>query len=378
VNNAIQAQGVEKRFWRVEARHLWRAVVLGKPPSGGHLALGGIDLAVPKGEFLGVLGRNGAGKSTLLRTLAGVYTPTAGIVQLSEPPIGVFELGVAGKEQLTGRRFSERWLNLSGVRSQPSGLIDEIADFTELGEYFDQPIRTYSSGMKARLYFATATAPPGRLYLIDEVLAVGDAYFNAKCWRRVRQRVAEGASGVFATHDWAALLRLCPEACTVETGRIIDRGCSMEVVRRYLEQTPPPRAPACFVRAPDRVVAQSGQPLHFYLAIRNEAEGDCLLGLSIEDFDRGRGWEHWLHRDPAPVATGRGSWQVRIAIPDLPLAAGEFSLCLFLNWRPPGGRPQPSDMRSWLRGDALSLTVTGPRGPSGARLPLSFAWATDP
>jgi len=373
VTAAIQAQGVEKRFWRLELRDLWHAVAGGQQPSAGNLALSGIDLTVPAGEFLGVLGRNGAGKSTLLRILAGVYAPTAGVVQLSELPIGVFELGVAGKEQLTGRDFAERWLGLMGIGGQQASLVKDISDFAELGEYFDQPIQTYSSGMKARLYFAVATAPPGRLYLIDEVLAVGDAYFNAKCWRRVRERVAEGASGVFATHDWAAVLRLCPEACTLERGQIVDRGRSSEVVRRYLNESLPPRTPACFLQVPIRVIGQSGKSLHVNLEIQSDAEGDCLLGLSIEDFGLGRGWEHWLHRDPEPVGRGRGRWRVQIVIPDLPLAAGEFSLCLFLNWRPPGGKPQPSDIRSWLHSNALSLTVEGPAGPSGARLPLSAA-----
>ena len=235
--NIVDVHDVSVRFRDVGARDLWR-VILGHPPEGKAVydALRHVSLDVRKGEFVGLLGRNGAGKSTLLRTIGGIIEPESGEVRLLDHAIGLYGLGIAGHAQLTGRDFTRRWLELSGMpTAQVKESIEEVADFTELGEYFDRPMKTYSTGMAARVFFGAITAVEAGVYLIDEILVVGDEYFSAKSWRRLRARLAGGASGVFATHDWSSMIKLCNRAYVLNSGEITDSGNAPEVARRYIE-----------------------------------------------------------------------------------------------------------------------------------------------
>ena len=179
------------------------------------------------------------GDAAVLRVLAGVYHSTSGTVHRYGRVTGLFEPGWAGKPFLTAREYAKRSLQLQGVpRVRLTELLDEIREFSELGADFERPLYMLSSGMVARLYFAAATALPYDVYLIDEFLTVGDEHFRNKCWRRMRERLSQGASGVLVTHDWTKILRLCEEAHLMAGGRITKSGPSEEIVRAYLNRAP--------------------------------------------------------------------------------------------------------------------------------------------
>jgi lipopolysaccharide transport system ATP-binding protein len=369
----IECRDLSKTFVLLDGQSIW-PVILGGNSVKGFPALRDVTLQVRQGEFLGVLGRNGAGKSTLLRTLGGVYAPTSGTVRVAGPLSAIYELGMTGNELLTGHDFARRWLSLDGTgRRQIDRLLSEIAEFAELGEYFDNRIYTYSAGMKARLFFSVATSLPGQIYLIDEVLAVGDEHFQTKCWRRLRERLAVGASGILATHDWTAVLKLCREACVLERGRIVDRGPSPAVVQRYLG-LPQPRGDAAefSLHLPSVYCASPEEDTTLSIPIEVKVTSPVWFACSVESFRQGIGWSHLLQVEPCPVASVPGLYDVQVAIPSLPLSPGEYSLNLFLSERGPEGTLVPLDVRSWTYGNDLTLAVAGKPRESVTILPLRW------
>jgi lipopolysaccharide transport system ATP-binding protein len=200
----ILCEEVRVRFPLVSPAGRWR-LLLGIFANAWHEALSNVSVRVPHGKIVGVIGSNGAGKSTLLRTMAGVYPLSKGRVVRIGQVSALFELGGMGGLFITGKQYVLRWLRLNGVaRLDCARLVEEIREFSELGARLDDRIYTYSAGMAARLYFSTVTSVGHDIYLIDEVLSVGDEHFQAKCWKRVRERLANGVSGVLVTHDWSA------------------------------------------------------------------------------------------------------------------------------------------------------------------------------
>jgi len=376
---AVMARRAHKVFYVLGPGDTLRLLTM-RRPTEVFQALSEISFEVPQGEFFGVLGRNGAGKSTLLRLLGGAYSPTRGQVYADGPTSAIYELGVGGNDRLTGREFAIRWFSLYGTGgAKLEDVLDEVVQFSELGEYFDRPIFTYSSGMAGRLYFAVATVLPGQIYLIDEVLAVGDEYFQHKSWRRMRSRLAEGASGVLATHDFTAVLKLCDKALILDGGRITAQGAAPAIVRRYLELEPPTGG-ASFIGLDDRSVpfaVQTGQDLAIELVVESDVDLPLLIGVSIETFQRGIGWEHLLQLDPTVIGSGKGRHRIELLVPRIPLNAGEYSLNLFLV-----AQPDPAvfsynvlDARSWSHGSGLTVLVTGPERDGLFRLPVCWSHA---
>jgi lipopolysaccharide transport system ATP-binding protein len=371
--SVIECRDLSKTFVVLDGQSIWR-MIFGSDSVKGFPALRNVTLQVRPGEFLSVLGRNGAGKSTLLRTLGGVYAPTSGTVRVAGLVSAIYELGMAGNELLTGHDFARRWLSLHGTgRPQINRLLSEIAEFAELGDYFDNPIYTYSAGMKARLFFSVATSLPGQIYLIDEVLSVGDEHFQTKCWRRLRERLTAGASGILATHDWTAALKLCREACVLERGRIVDRGSSPAVVQRYLGLPRPRGDSAAFApHLPSVYFGLSEEDTTLSIPIDVRVTSAIWFGCSVESFRQGIGWSHLLHLESRPVASTPGLYDIEVAIPSLPLSPGEYSLNLFLGERAPAGTISPMDVRSWTYGNGLTLSVAGKPRESVTILPLHW------
>ncbi|HCU89409.1 MAG TPA: sugar ABC transporter ATP-binding protein, partial [Gammaproteobacteria bacterium] len=222
----IGCSRLNKSFELVDAGSTWR-FLLPRSWNKRFSALVDVTIEVPKGQIVGILGRNGAGKSTLLRTIGGIYAPDSGQLAIKGSLAGLYELGASYNQELTGRQYARRLFSLFGIKAERMPvLIDDAQEFSELGVRFDDYIFTYSAGMAARLFFAVATADSYDVYLIDEVLAVGDQHFQAKCWRRLRDRLSGGASGLLVTHDWSAVLRLCRRAYILERGRISYTGPS--------------------------------------------------------------------------------------------------------------------------------------------------------
>ncbi len=373
--SALFCEDASVRFPLVSPASRWR-LLFGGAVETWHDALRGISISVPQGKIIGIIGRNGAGKSTLLRTLAGVYPLWAGRVVRLGPVSSLFELGGMGGLLITGKQYIQRWLRLNGVpRVEWSRLIDEIREFSELGERLDDRIYTYSAGMAARLYFSTATSVSYEIYLIDEVLSVGDEHFQAKCWKRVRERLAEGVSGVLVTHDWSAILRLCEHTCELESGQIVTAGNSEQIICDYLkltEQLDKNRLARFSNECPVSHFAVSGEEWTCDIPIDVMADGPVFFNYSVEKLILGRDWQILFFGAETLVTSTVGHYLARIKVPSLPLPAGEYRLNLFLSGaRPNDGGPRPSfDIRSWTTGNSLMLSVKGVKQPSLVTLPL--------
>jgi ABC-2 type transport system ATP-binding protein len=197
-------------------------------------ALKDISFEVKKGEFFGIVGRNGSGKSTLLKIIAGIYQPTKGDINVDGKLVPFIELGVGFNAELTGRE--NVYLNgamLGFSRKEIEGRYDEIVEFAELGRFMDQKLKNYSSGMQVRLAFSLATRAKADILLVDEVLAVGDADFQRKCFAYFKQLKAHNKTVVFVTHDMSAVREYCDRAMLIDKSEIQAMGNAQEIARDY-------------------------------------------------------------------------------------------------------------------------------------------------
>jgi ABC-2 type transport system ATP-binding protein len=201
-------------------------------------ALRHVSVQVNHGESLAVIGPNGAGKSTFLQVLAGIMRPTEGTVDVRGQVSGLLGLGVGFDTELSGVeniRLGGAFLGLDGPRIQE--LLPEIIDFADLGQFIDAPLKTYSSGMRARLGFSIATAVDPDILLLDEVLATGDASFRAKSKARVIELVRSAKAVVLVTHDMDWVREYCNRAMLIEKGKIVMQGSPDEVTQLHLART---------------------------------------------------------------------------------------------------------------------------------------------
>lgn len=199
-------------------------------------ALKEVSLNVQRGEALGILGRNGAGKSTLLQIIAGTLSPTVGAITSRGKIAALLELGSGFSPDFTGRenvRLNAALLGLSA--SEIDEKFDAIAAFADIGEFIDQPVKTYSSGMMLRLAFAVQTAIEPALLIVDEALAVGDARFQKKCFTRLQKLLSRGTAILLVTHDTGAIVQFCSSALILDGGQVVARGDPAVIARRYHE-----------------------------------------------------------------------------------------------------------------------------------------------
>jgi ABC-type polysaccharide/polyol phosphate transport system ATPase subunit len=201
-------------------------------------ALRHVDLRVLHGESLAVIGPNGAGKSTLLQVLAGIMRPSEGRVDVEGTISGLLGLGVGFDSDLSGMeniRLGGAFLGLDEARVKE--LMPSIIDFADLGDFIDAPLKTYSSGMRARLGFSIATSVDPDILLLDEVLATGDAAFRTKSKARVIELVKSAKAVVLVTHDMDWVREYCNRAMLLEKGRVVIEGKPDEVVQEHLDRT---------------------------------------------------------------------------------------------------------------------------------------------
>ncbi|MFQ6394797.1 ABC transporter ATP-binding protein [Nocardia sp. KC 131] len=197
-------------------------------------ALRDITLSLKEGDKVGLVGHNGAGKSTLLRLLSGIYEPSRGSARIRGRVAPVFDLGVGMDPEISGyENIIIRGLFLGQTRKQMLAKIDEIADFTELGEYLSMPLRTYSTGMRVRLAMGVVTSIDPEILLLDEGIGAVDAEFMKKARIRLQSLVARSGILVFASHSNEFLAQLCDTAMWIDHGQIRLRGGIEEVVRAY-------------------------------------------------------------------------------------------------------------------------------------------------
>ena len=199
-----------------------------------HWALRDVSFELQPGEAVGILGRNGAGKSTLLQIIAGTLEPTAGKVQTTGRITALLELGSGFNPEFTGREnvfLNAQILGLS--REDALERFDDIAAFADIGDFIDQPVKTYSSGMMMRLAFSVQTAVEPKVLIVDEALSVGDMFFQAKCMRRMRALRESGTSILFVSHAISKIKEICDRAMLLNTGQVITVGRPQEVAQKY-------------------------------------------------------------------------------------------------------------------------------------------------
>ena len=200
-------------------------------------ALKSVSLEINQGETIGVLGRNGAGKSTLMRVLAGIILPDRGTMESRKGlRITLLSIGVGSHSTLSGRQNAIlNGMMLGASKKQMVQSLERIKEFSELGDFFEEPIYTYSSGMHARLGFATAMEVDPDIMLIDEMLSVGDGHFQKKSGDALMARLNSGKTGVVISHDVSTITRLCSRAVWIEDGVVQASGETADVARQYAQ-----------------------------------------------------------------------------------------------------------------------------------------------
>jgi lipopolysaccharide transport system ATP-binding protein len=232
----LQVNGLGKAYrgYRGEAARLLRLIGLPLSPREENWVLRDVSFQVHAGEAVGIVGQNGAGKSTLLKLVTGTARATTGQVHLHGRVAAILELGMGFSPEFTGRQNVIHSGSLMGMTpDQLHSLMPAIEAFAEIGPYFDQPVRTYSSGMQVRVAFAIATAIRPELLIIDEALSVGDVYFQHKSFDRIRQFRREGTTLIIVSHDKSAVQALCDRAILLDRGRMLLDGPPAAVMDYY-------------------------------------------------------------------------------------------------------------------------------------------------
>jgi ABC-type polysaccharide/polyol phosphate transport system ATPase subunit len=320
-------------------------------------ALEEVSFALPRGEGLALIGENGAGKSTLLKILAGIAAPTSGEFQVTGKVASILELGSGFHPELTGRQnivLNAAMLGLS--QEELRRKMPDIVGFSELGEFIDQPVKVYSTGMAMRLGFSIATQVEPDVLIIDEALSVGDGYFQKKCMDRLRVFVDAGGTLLFCSHAMYYVSAFCQRALWLRQGRAEALGPVSEVVREYenflvaksaqaahaAETAPavagsvaerggmPARLVSVRLLAPETLYTQGDR---WELEVEWEAADPRLafhLGVGINRADGIEVCSFATHLDGLPPVTGERTYAARLAVPRLPLVKGEFTLYIFL------------------------------------------------
>jgi ABC-type polysaccharide/polyol phosphate transport system ATPase subunit len=249
VDQIISVEGTGKLYTlydrpedRLKHALLWRfGKVYGKP----FWALKDVSFEIQRGEKFGIIGRNGSGKSTLLQILAGILVPTEGSVDIRGRVAALLELGSGFNPEFTGREnifFNGAILGAS--RQELEENLDRIIAFADIGQFIDQPVKTYSSGMFVRLAFAVASGVEADILLIDEALAVGDVFFRQKCYQRLDELHAKGTTVVLVSHAMNEVEQFCDRAIILHEGQMTFKGSAVEAVKRYYLISQPSSAEA--------------------------------------------------------------------------------------------------------------------------------------
>lgn len=238
-NPVIVAKGLGKAYRlyekpqdRLKHTMLWR---FNRHYGREFWALRDVSFKLHPGEMLGIVGRNGSGKSTLLQMLAGILQPTQGSVTVNGRLAALLELGSGFNPEFTGRE--NIYLNASILGISPSEIelkIDDIIAFAEIGDFIDQPVKLYSSGMFVRLAFAVTTGLDADILLIDEALAVGDVFFKQKCYQRLQDLLEQGVAVILVTHNTGDVAQFCQNALLLSHGYEVFQGTSSETLKHYM------------------------------------------------------------------------------------------------------------------------------------------------
>ena len=308
----VEDMGKAYRFYPSRWARLEEWLLPGRPRHELHWVLRHIGFSVAPGESLGIVGRNGAGKSTLLKLITGTTQPSEGKVSVTGRVAALLELGMGFHPEFTGRENVFMTGQLTGLSAaEIAAAMPGIESFAEIGRYIDEPLRTYSSGMQVRLGFSVATAFRPDILIVDEALAVGDLYFQHKCYARIRKFRADGMTLLFVSHDPGAIKSLCDRAILLDAGgiraddrpdRVLDFYNALVAERENAAVLAPDRLPSpdSGMRSGDRravlldvalfaderpaKVVRVGQPVRLSIKFRKETDvADLTMGFLIRD-----------------------------------------------------------------------------------------------
>ncbi len=349
-NPVVSAHSLSKTY-RVFARPVDRLIeaLFRRPRHTPFHALSNVSFEVQRGEGLGIIGENGAGKSTLLKILAGVTAPSSGTMSVAPPVASILELGSAFHQEFTGRQnilLNAAMLGLS--RHDVVEKTPRIIEFSELGHFIDQPIKTYSTGMVMRLGFAIATQVEPDVLIIDEALSVGDGYFQQKCMIHLRKYVDGGGTLLICSHAMYYISAFCSRALWMRDGRIEALGPVQQVVPQYeaflqaktdrsderpevVEATPGAPARLDDVRLLTGDTLKQGDPLRLKISwITEDVEAAFHLVVGLNRLDEVEVASFLSHQNGAGPWSGARNHSVVLEIPTLPLVKGGFKLYVFL------------------------------------------------
>jgi len=308
-------------------------------------ALDGVNLVVPPGETVGIIGRNGAGKSTLLQILCGTVRPTSGSVHIRGRFAALLELGAGFNPDFSGRDNVYLSASLLGLsRKEVDDKLESIIAFADIGDFFDRPVKTYSSGMYVRLAFSVAIHTEPDVLIIDEALSVGDIRFQMKCLARIEQIRARGATILFVSHSLEQVKRFCQTALWLEGGKVKLHGEASFVADRFRdyelgrEQASEAAAETCRAPRPDSIPAHLEtvalstdmlapfEPLSVdisYTVVDDAVQG-LLLGVAIKGMDGLHIFGPNTYLERVQIPTSRGSHRVTYHIPSMTLLTGTY------------------------------------------------------
>ncbi len=337
-----------------------REMVSGRSHHQPVRALDDVSFELRPGESLGIIGQNGSGKSTLLKVLSGVTAPTVGEVAVRGTVASLLELGMGFHPEFTGRQNVALNAAIMGLSPQEVAAREpRIIAFSELGEFIDRPVKTYSTGMAMRLGFAIAIHAEPEVLIIDEALSVGDGYFQKKCMDRILRFVESGRTLLFCSHAMYYVSAFCQRALWLRHGRVAALGPVDEVVRDYenflLAKTEalsgesagprsgpepePGRAPEAARLTGVRLLGEGGEAKAFrhrepwILEIEWETADPGIpfhLAVGIDRADGVQICSFGTHRDRQPPLSGARRHRVRLLVPELPILKGEYSVYVFL------------------------------------------------
>lgn len=317
-------------------------------------ALGPLDIEMPRGETLGIVGENGAGKSTFLKLVAGVIEPSSGVISVNGKVSSILELGTGFNPEFTGRENVLLNGALHGFSSsEVNERMERIAQFADIGEFFDMPLKTYSSGMYMRLAFSLAVHVDANIVVIDEALAVGDGAFEKKCIDRIWDLRRNGITILFCSHSLYTVTTFCDRTLWLKEGRTQAIGDTKEVISIYedylreKERIENPEIPLLSSAAERRVALVSGirliadgRPVE--TSVQHSSNLEVIVDFEVfEDIDVGVGFavdrndglccyadSMWKHR--IKPFHGPGNERLIISFKDFPLLGGAYKFVIFL------------------------------------------------
>lgn len=307
-------------------------------------ALDDISLTVRRGETMGIIGRNGAGKSTLLQVLCGTVTPTAGTVSIKGRFAALLELGAGFNPDFTGRENVYMNASLLGLsRTEIDDRLDSIRAFADIGDFFERPVKTYSSGMYVRLAFSVAIHTEPDVLIVDEALSVGDIRFQMKCLARIEALRARGATILFVSHSMEQIKRFCQTAIWMEGGRVKlhgeasfvadrfrdheigrDNEASQEAVQIGASKEEMPAFIETVSLSRDFMAPFEPVTVDISYRIRDDSIHGFLIGVAIKGLDGQHIFGPNTYLERVEIPSKEGSHRVSYHIPSMPLLTGTY------------------------------------------------------